>query len=370
MKSRFGAIPAADISADQAIPPAEIAVAPTTLEEASEALRIATERRMKVLIWGGGNHQGYGHRVHPDMVLVTTSLNRVEVWEPEDLTIVAGAGARVSQVEEMLADERQTTLLPHSSPTATIGGALAAGLSSYKRYRYGPSRDRVLETTVVTGDGRIVRSGGRVVKNVTGYDIPRLMVGALGRLGLIGSVCLKLIPTPAAAVTVSVDDPAAALAVLYRPLAVLSTPSGHSAYLWGTQAEVESQASRLGGEVQSGHAWPLMRSRPVAWSLRLPPSRMTEGLERLPDSWDYVAQQGVGITECVADQDEIGAASELRGWAESVGGALVLTNGPETLYERIDPWGGPPAGLEYQRKLVAGFDPYRVLNGGRLPGGI
>ena len=370
MKTRFGAVPAADISANQAIPPAEVVVAPTTLEEASQALRVATERRMKVLIWGGGNHQGYGHRVHPDMVLLTTSLNRIEVWEPEDLTIVAEAGARISQLEEMLAEERQTTLLPHPSPTATIGGALAAGLSSYKRFRYGPSRDRVLETKVVTGDGRIVRSGGRVVKNVTGYDIPRLMVGALGRMGLIGSVCLKLTPTPAAAVTVSVDDPAAALAALYRPLAVLSTPSGHSAFLWGTQAEVESQAGRLGGEMLSGHAWPHMPSRQVAWSLRLPPSRLSEGLARLPDSWEYVAQQGVGITECAADQVEIGAAKELRAWAESVGGALVLTDGPETLYERIDPWGTPPAGLEYQRKLVAGFDPYRVLNSGRLPGRI
>ena len=370
MKNRLSAIPAADISADQAIPPAEIAVAPTTLEEASQALRTATEQRMKVLIWGGGNHQGYGHRVHPDMVLITTSLNRVEVWEPEDLTIVAGAGARISQVEEMLAEMRQTTLLPHSSPTATIGGALAAGLSSYKRFRYGPSRDRVLETTVVTGDGRIVRSGGRVVKNVTGYDIPRMTVGALGRLGLIGSVCLKLMPTPAAAVTVSVEDPAAALAALYRPLAVLSTPSGHSAFLWGTQAEVESQAGRLGGEMRSGHAWPQMPSRLVSWSLRLPPSRLSEGLGRLPEGWDYVAQQGVGIAECAADQADIGAANELREWAESVGGALVLTNGPETLYERIDPWGTPPAGLDYQRRLVSGFDPYRVLNAGRLPGGI
>jgi len=209
VKTRFGAVPAADISAHQAIPPADIVLAPTTLEEASQALRVATERRMKVLIWGGGNHQGYGHRVHPDMVLTTTSLNRIEVWEPEDLTIVAEAGARISQLEEMLAEERQTTLLPHLSPTATIGGALAAGLSSYKRFRYGPTRDRVLETKVVTGDGRIVRSGGRVVKNVTGYDIPRLMVGALGRMGLIGSVCLKLTPTPAAAVTVSVGDPGA-----------------------------------------------------------------------------------------------------------------------------------------------------------------
>ena len=370
MKTPFGAIPAADISADQAIPPAEIALAPTTLEQASQALRMATERRMKVLVWGGGNHQGYGHRVHPDMVLITTSLNRIEVWEPEDLTIVAEAGARISQVEEMLAGERQTTVLPHRSSTATIGGALAAGLSSYKRFRYGPTRDRVLETKVVTGDGRIVRSGGRVVKNVTGYDIPRLMVGALGRMGLIGSVCLKLIPTPAAAVTVSVEDPADALAALYRPLAVLSTPSGHRAFLWGTQAEVESQAARLGGEVLNGHAWPTVPSRLVDWSLRLPPSRLSEGLERLPEGWDYVAQQGVGIAECAADQVEIGAARELRGWAESVGGALVLTNGPETLYERIDPWGKAPAGLEYQRKLVAGFDPFGVLNGGRLPGGI
>lgn len=370
MKTRFGAIPAADISADQAIPPAEIALAPTTLEQASQALRVATDQRMKVLIWGGGNHQGYGHRVHPDVVLVTTSLNHIEVWEPEDLTLVTGAGARISELEQMLAEKRQTTLLPHPSPTATIGGALAAGLSSYKRFRYGPTRDRVLETTVVTGDGRIVRSGGRVVKNVTGYDIPRLMVGALGRMGLIGSVCLKLIPTPAAAVTVSVDDPGDALAALYRPLAVLSTPSGHSAFLWGTRAEVESQAGRLGGEMRSGHTWPHLPSRLHAWSLRLPPSRLSEGLERLPEGWDYVAQQGVGIAECAADQLEIGVAKELRSWAESVGGALVLTNGPETLYERIDPWGAPPAGLDYQRKLVAGFDPYRVLNGGRLPGGI
>lgn len=370
MKTRFGSIPAADISAHDAIPPAEVALAPTTLDEASEALRIATEQRMKVLIWGGGNHQGYGHRVHPDLVMMTTSLNRIEVWDPEDLTMVAEAGARISEVEEMLAEARQTTLLPHDSPTATIGGALASGLSSYKRFRYGPSRDRVLETKAITGDGRVVRSGGRVVKNVTGYDVPRLMVGALGRMGLIGSVCLKLVPTPEAAVTVIVDDPAAALAALYRPLAVLSTPAGHRVFLWGTPAEVESQAERVGGEILPGHAWPSTPSGLVAWSLRLPPSRLSEGLELLPDTWDYVAQHGVGMVECAADRIELEAAGELRSWAESVGGALVLTDGPETLYERIDPWGAPPAGLDLQRKLVAGFDPYQVLNRGRLPGGV
>ena len=370
MKTRFGAIPIADPAAHQDLPPAEIALAPSSLEEAAQALRIATELRMKVLIWGGGNHQGYGHRVHPDMVLATTSLNGIEVWEPEDLTMVAGAGARISDVEEMLVQKRQTTLLPHHSPTATIGGALATGLSSYQRFRYGPSRDRILETKVITGDGRTVRSGGRVVKNVTGYDIPRLMVGALGRMGLIGSVCVKLIPIPTAAMTVTVDDPAAALTALYRPLAVLSTPAGHRAFLWGTPAEVESQADRVGKEMSSGHAWPPQPAGRVTWSLRVPPSRLSEGADRLPDSWDYVAQHGVGIVECASDDLDLSAAEELRGWAESTGGAMVLTGGPETLYERIDPWGTPPRGLDYQRKLAAGFDPYRILNPGRLPGAV
>ena len=367
MKNPFGTIPLADT---EGLPPAEIALAPTSLPDAARALRTATDHRMEVLIWGGGNHQGYGHRVYPDVVLVTTSLNRVASWEPEDLTLVAEGGTPIARVEEMLAEHRQTTLLPHHSPTSTIGGVLAAGLSGYHRHRYGPSRDRLLETTVVTGDGRTVRSGGRVVKNVTGYDIPRLMVGALGRLGLIGAVCLKLVPTPSAAVTVTVDDPAAALAALYRPLAVLSTPQGHRAFLWGTRAEVESQAGRVGTEAESGHAWPPPPSGMTAWSLRVPPSRLPEAIGRLPRSWDYVAQHGVGMVECAADRFDLGPATELRGWAESVGGAMVLAGGPEALYRQVDPWGAPPAGLDYQRRLSAEFDPYRILNRGRLPGGI
>ena len=367
MKNPFGTIPLAD---PEDLPPAAIALAPASLEEAALALRTATDHRMKVLIWGGGNHQGYGHRIYPDVVLVTTSLDRVEVWEPEDLTLVADGGVTVARVEEMLAEHRQTTLLPAHSPTSTIGGTLAAGLSGYHRFRYGPTRDRLLETRVVTGDGRTVRSGGRVVKNVTGYDIPRLMVGALGRLGLIGSVCLKLAPTPEAAVTVTVDDPAAALAALYRPLAVLSTPRGCHAYLWGTRAEVDSQGARVGTGIRAGHAWPDPPSGMVTWSLRVPPSRLAEALDRLPGAWDYVAQHGVGLVECAAGDLDPGAPADLRGWAESVGGALVLSGGPEALYGQVDPWGTPPAGLDYQRRLVAEFDPYGVLNPGRLPGGI
>lgn len=367
MKNPFGTIPPADPAG---LPPTEFALAPTSLEEAAQALRTATDHRMKVLVWGGGNHQGYGHRVYPDLVLVTTSLDQVEIWEPEDMTLVAQGGTPVARVEEMLAERRQTTLLPHPNPTATIGGALAAGLSGYQRFRYGPTRDRLLETTVLTGDGRRVRAGGRVVKNVTGYDIPRLMVGSLGRMGLIGSVCLKLAPVPSAAATVTVDDPSRALADLYRPLAILSTPTAHRAYLWGTPAEVESQTARAGGRIQSGLAWPDPPSASVRWSLRVPPSRLAEAARRLPASWDYVMQHGVGIAECAGGDTDLESATELRQWAESVGGALVLVEGPDTLYERLDPWGTPPPGLRYQRRLVAEFDPYGILNPGRLAGGI
>lgn len=367
MRSPFATIPAADPAA---LPPAEFALAPTSIEEAAQALRAATDHRLKVLIWGGGNHQGYGHRIYPDVVLVTTSLNRVEVWEPEDLTLVVDAGRPIAQVEEMLAERRQTTLLPHQDRTATIGGALSVGLSGYQRFRYGPTRDRLLETRVVTGDGRVVRAGGRVVKNVTGYDIPRLMVGSLGRMGLIGSVCLKLVPTPEAAITVTVEDPAQALADLYRPLAILSTRAGHQAYLWGTAAEVESQAASAGTEIQTGLVWPKPISGAMIWSLRVPPSRLSDATRRIPDSWDYVIQQGVGVAECASADIDAASAADLRGWAESVGGALVLVEGPDTLYERMDPWGAPPAGLDYQRRLTAEFDPYGILNPGRLAGGI
>ncbi len=367
MKNPFGTIPAADPAE---LPPADFALAPTSIEEAAQALRTATDHRMKVLIWGGGNHQGYGHRTYPDVVLVTTSLNRVETWEPEDLTLVAEGGVPITEVEAMLAEGRQTTLLPHRNETATIGGALSVGLSGYQRYRYGPTRDRLLETRILTGDGRVVRAGGRVVKNVTGYDIPRLMVGSLGRMGLIASVCLKLVPTPEVAVTVAVEDPARALADLYRPLAILSTRAGHQAYLWGTPAEVESQTARAGNEVQTGLVWPDPPAGAMTWSLRVPPSHLREAARRIPASWDYVIQQGVGIAECAAPDTDPESAGELRGWAESVGGALVLVEGPDTLYERMDPWGAPPGGLAYQRRLTAEFDPYGILNPGRLAGGI
>ncbi|MGH8875400.1 MAG: FAD-binding oxidoreductase, partial [Acidimicrobiia bacterium] len=266
-------------------PEAELVLAPTTLEEMARVLDVASEHHLAVLVWGGGTHQGLGNRVEPDVVVSTFRLGRVVDYQPEDLTLVVEAGVPVALVEEMLAERRQTAVLPELPGAATVGGVVAAGVSGFRRSRYGPTRDRMLEATMVTGDGRIVRGGGRVVKNVTGYDLPRLITGSFGALGVVGQVCLKLWPLPEASLTVEVDDPEQAGEVLYRPLALLERDGKACAYLAGTRAEVEAQADRVGGRALPGLVWPEEPVGTVRWSLRVPPALTREAVGRVPSGW-------------------------------------------------------------------------------------
>ena len=164
-------------------------------------LTAASTDRTAVLLWGGGTHQGIGGRVSPGVVLATSRLDRIVSWEPEDLTVVVEAGVRIGDLDDLLAEKGQSAVLPETMPDATVGGVVAGGISGYRRARYGPTRDRVLEVTLVTGDGRIVTGGGQVVKNVSGYDLPRLATASFGGLGLVGRVCLKLWPAPPARFT-------------------------------------------------------------------------------------------------------------------------------------------------------------------------
>ncbi len=219
---------------------------------------------------------------------------------------------------------------------------------------------------MATGDGRVVRGGGQVVKNVSGYDLPRLMCGSLGALGVIARVCLKLWPIGAATATVEVDDAATALAVAQRPLAVLETIEGVSVYLAGTAAEVEAQAVALGGSKRDGLHWPAPPAGAAVVSVRVPPA--DTGLAR---SWvaglgEAVASHGVGEVVVAGDQMSEEALAEVRSAAEARGGSVVVLDGDPG----IDPWGTAPATVELQRRIKTAFDPLRVLVPGRLPGGI
>jgi glycolate oxidase FAD binding subunit len=348
-------------------PDAAVTVGPATPAEVADVLRHATAGGLVVQVWGGGTRSGYGSPRPPDVVMTTERLSAVESWEPDDMTLTIGAGARVGEIESMLIGRSQTAVMPERPGRSTIGGVIAAGASSLRRGRLYGTRERVLEATVVTGDGRIVRSGGRVVKNVTGYDLTRLHVGAFGSLGVLVSVCLKLWPVPPAAATVTVEGPGA-LAGITRPLAVLEEPTGTRLYLWGTEAEVEAMVERAGGRHTPGLDWPPDPAGRFRWSLRVPPGLTSEAVSRLPQGWGYLAVHGVG--EIRLASDSVDGASEMREWAESVGGAVVVASAPDGGLGELDPWGREPAGLDMQRRLIAQFDPGRVINPGRLPGGI
>lgn len=342
-------------------------VAPSSVAELVTILKGATEEQRVVSVVGGGTRQGYGSPRPAALVVEMAGLAGVEEWDPDDLTVTVGAGTPVTELESALAERAQTAVLPEVPGASTVGGVISAGVSSLRRARLLGTRERMLEVRLVTGDGRVVRGGGRVVKNVSGYDLPRLVVGAFGSLGVITSVCLKLWPKPPASATVAIDDIELAKRVK-RPLAVLERNGVVEVFLWGTPQEVTASSGRLGGEVAEGHRWPADPDGPFRWSVRVPPALTTPAIDRLPDGWDYLAVHGAGDIRAASGNAH--GAEGLRKWVEGSGGALVAIEAPDGGLNGLDPWGTPPPGIEIQRRLIAQFDPGRVLNPGRLPGGL
>jgi FAD/FMN-containing dehydrogenase len=188
-----------------------------------------------------------------EVVLSTRRLSRVLEYEPGDLTVIAEAGLRLSELQAELARHGQMLALdPPGDPT--LGACLAGDLSGPRRHRYGTMRDLVIGVTVVLADGTIASSGGKVVKNVAGYDLAKLFAGSLGRLGLVGRLALRLHPRPAAEATVvaEADDPQAFWRELHRsqltPSAVDFLPPRRFALLFeGSEAAVARQKETCPG---------------------------------------------------------------------------------------------------------------------------
>ncbi len=347
-------------------PPAEMSVAPDSPEQIARLLDFASEHALTVLPWGSGLHQGFGGRVDPDVIISTSRLAGVIEWNPDDLTVVAGSGTTLGALDDEIAPRRQSAILPEAMLDATVGGVVAAGMSGWRRLRYGPTRDRLLQVELVTGDGRLVTGGARVVKNVTGYDVPRLIAGSFGSLGIVTAVCLKLWPLPDVTATVTTDDPERALAVSYRPQAVLETRDGVSVFLGGPAPEVEAQAAVLGGDVSTGHSWPDEPVGECAVRFRVAPVDVASVLTRLTTG-HFVGAHGVGEVIAAIDSGEIAGHRE---WVEARGGSVVIERAPGAVYESVDPWGTAPGTADLQRRIKTAFDPLRVLVPGRLPGGV
>jgi glycolate oxidase FAD binding subunit len=342
-------------------------LAPSTPAEAAEALARASAARETVAVVGGGTRSRRGRPAPPaDHELRTTGMSRVVAHEPEDLTLTVEAGITAEEVARIAAGRGQSWPQADLRPGSTVGGVLATAASGRARLRSGAVRDSVLEIVVATGDGRLVTAGGRTVKGVSGFDIPRLMVGALGTLGVIVQVTMKLWPLPEArgwfGAEAGLEERIALAARVVagpaRPAAVLLTPGRIAVELVGPPDDVvapeglaplaEAPAAPAGaGIVEAGVSPPRLAD-------------LVRDLEAM--GLDHEARMGVGTCLVgVASADEVAA---VRARALALGGHASVVDGDEAL--RADPWGPPPPGLHLMRRMRDAFDPAGVLNPGML----
>lgn len=241
---------------------------------------------------GGRTHGDIGGAVDANVRMVRAPSGIV-AYAPAEMILRVGAGTTVAEVDAVLAEAGQMVALDPTDPVAaTVGGVLAVGRSGVRRLRYGALRNAVLEAHFVTAAGAVARSGGPVVKNVTGFDLCRLLVGSLGTLGFLGQVVLRTQPRPAVQQWWRVPgaDPTTLLASLHRPSSILWDGTVAWVLLEGHAADVAEQARHLGPSAEEVADAP---PRPAGGRLSLRPA---EAAGLAPGSYGgFVAEIGVGI---------------------------------------------------------------------------
>ncbi|GAC1361874.1 MAG: FAD-binding oxidoreductase [Ktedonobacteraceae bacterium] len=421
--------PAGDEDAVAGVRP-QLIVEPGSEEEVASVLALADKEGLRVLIRGGGTQLALGAPpIGADLLLSTARLNRVVEHVPHDLTATVEAGLPLAILQTTLAQANQWLALdPELDPAATIGGIIATNVSGPRRLRYGGVRDQIIGVRVVLPDGTIAKGGGKVVKNVAGYDLPKLFTGSLGTLGVIVSATFRLYPLPAASRTVQLSaatsTPLCDLAVqvigstLVATAITITGSSGSSrngqndAYSMAVRFEmgaeaaeeqaaalVEMAATRPGEALQAAHvlkdeAEAQLWSRPAYDSVQdeararlmlkasILPTELARWLayleqvcqgHQLRASWQAYAGHGLISIHLSGEETAlVTAIPELRRQAMEYKGSVVVTEVAEVaphLASRLDVW-GPVSGVEVMRSLKARFDPHNTLNPGRFVGGI
>ena len=346
---------------------------PGSKADLATALRAASEEGRRLLLVGGRTHMDRGNPVEVDAEVWTTQLDRVVAYDPAEMLIVAEAGIRLDELQRVLGAGGQEW--PVDAPAgATVGGVIAAGVSSPRRLRVGHVRDTVVELELVTGDGRAVRSGARTVKNVTGFDIHRLATGSLGTLGAIAQVTMKVRPLPQSRRTLvhagvgGLDLGRRLLEAVPAAAAILAAPDRVELRLEGGGAEVEELTSAARSVTEDLVALESDRfparpvgEAPVVVEAAVPPSRVAALVE---DLQDWTALIGVGLVWFRLPSADADALVAIRARAAAFGGVAPVIRGAGGLGDVALP------ALEVQRRLKASFDPAGVLAPGRGWGGI
>ncbi len=406
----------------------QMIVTPTTTEEAGQIVNIISEHNLTVLPWGKGSEMNLGGQPGPlDVLLKTSSLQRLLEHEAPDLTCRVEAGMTLAQLQTKLAMKgQQLALDPPGADQMTIGGLLATNASGPKRLRYGTARDVVIGLRVIQSNGEIASSGGRVVKNVAGYDLNKLYIGSLGTLGIIAEANFKLHPLPEKEYTLLLTFPTiedaiqtviaitrshltpAALELIYRKS--LATHSGFDAQLpnhgYTLAINYEGSATTITRQINetnqlAGQQSALIRNdlqgkeQEQFWNdvrnymrgkLTCKVSILVShipgyvhAIERICHSHnieaEFVAHAGNGILYIeISPYHEIShvvaAIEELRTNAQQAHGSLVVERCPLNLKQHINIWGEPQANFQLMQRLKTQFDPKGIFVSGRFLGGL
>jgi FAD/FMN-containing dehydrogenase len=316
----------------------------------------AVESRRPVEVWGGGSLLGAMAvpSASPQFDRLETGPNADTVeYEPADLVITVGAGMKVADLDALLEPNGQECPIDaHGAAPSTVGGRVATGLSGVRRLGCGPVRDWVLGMTFVTGDGRVCRAGGRTVKNVTGFDLPRLLCGSWGTLGVLVDITLRVRPRPRWSGWYRTDEPVGGwLDALHDPASVLVGPDGSYVLLEGHPDDGAEQAQAAGLRPSGPPALP----GPSCYAVS--PDRLPALLNDLP-AQGWVAQWGVGVVHL---DPGIDLGSLDRGRHEDDGRLLRLDGGEEPDLRRT------PRQPSFHQRLKHAFDPHGVLAPWRFP---
>ncbi|MDY7088086.1 MAG: FAD-binding oxidoreductase [Actinomycetota bacterium] len=352
--------------------PARLVAAPTSTEEA--AALVAAAQGLAVVVRGGGTKLHWGPAPRElDLIIDTSRMAGMVEHAAGDLITVLKAGTPLDDLEL----GSQQLALDHP-PGATVGGTVATGASGPRRLHYGTARDLLIGITVVRPDGTITRAGGKVVKNVAGYDLGKLYTGSYGTLGLITECVFRLHPRPVAHAYVRSTAPVQAvpsiLAARVAPTAIeVDSATGELAVLIEGTAEGVRERSALLGKLLAGE---ITDAAPAWWGL--PPwdadgigMKLSVPLSKVPALLDAGAtvrgSAGTGVLHAAAPG--ITEVERLRALCVRGGGHAVVLTAPSPVREIVDMW-GPVPGLALMRRIKDQFDPAHRFAPGRFVGGM
>lgn len=350
-------------------------------QELQDHVRAALNDKTMLNIVGGNTKHFYGNSAKE------VSLNKVELIEtrihqgiisyvPSELVITARAGTPLKEIEAILAENNQMLPFepPHFGEHATLGGAIATGLSGSRRPFSGSARDFVLGTKIISGKGDILSFGGQVMKNVAGYDVSRLMVGALGTLGLLLEVSIKVLPRPLSEITQCIAMSQQDALKTMHELNQTSLPLSALAYedeklyirLSGASTAVTSAQKKIAGEtlLHADNFWQHVNEQSLAffkselplWRISVPYTANVDLKEKSFIDW-------AGALYWIHSDKE---AEEIQRHAVELGGSASLfrMNNKNGFQERFSPLESKIKQLHVNLKMR--FDPYGILNFGRL----